>query len=161
MYGEAKRIEAEIQQVLESAPKYRQEVQASLGRYICVLSSGYLEVSLQDCIRSYVTKRADGSVARFATSFIKRTRNPNQDQILQMVGRFGPSFKSRLEKTIDDVQKDAITSVVANRNLIVHGRLSSISFAQSRAYYQILGVFIRNLRFVFESPDDTSKHRRI
>ena len=148
MYGEAKRIETAIQRVLDSVPKYGQEVQASLGRYICVQSSGYLEVSLQECIRSYVTGRADESVARFATSFIKRTRNPNQEQILQMVGRFGPRFKRQLERKIDDNQRDAITSVVANRNLIVHGRLSSISLAQSRAYYKTLRVFVRNLRFV-------------
>ena len=138
MHGDAQRIDAEIVALFDNAARAQEgleEVQASLARYACVLTSSYLEAALRELIILYTMQRADRSVLRYVESTLFSFRDPNMEKILQLIGRLDPEYRKALETLALGKIKDSVDSISANRNSIAHGRRSGISLGQVRAYY--------------------------
>jgi hypothetical protein len=134
-YGDSQRIAAELEALFVAARDAPDELQASLGRYACVLASSYLEAALRELVVAYSFGRADPRVARFVESTLGQFRDPNMEKILVLLGRFDPVYRDRLEAATEGRLKDSVDSISANRNNIAHGRRSGISLGQVRSYY--------------------------
>jgi hypothetical protein len=134
-FGDSQRIAAELEALFVAAREAGDELQASLGRYACVLASSYLEAALRELVTTYASGRADPRVARFVESMLGQFRDPNMEKILGLVGRFDSGFRDRLEAITTGRLKDSVDSISANRNNIAHGRRSGISLGQVRGYY--------------------------
>jgi len=112
-----------------------EEVLAHWAKYLCVLTSGFVENSLRLILKEYAAKHADESVSRFVSTRIEGLTNLNDDKISQLLGSFSPTWRDAFHATRSTEQKDAIDSVLANRNLIAHGRSVGLTLARMKYYY--------------------------
>ena len=147
-FGDAQRISAEIDAVLEAADQIDDETKASLARYVCILASSYLEVVTKDIVKKFVSLRADENVARFVDSSLQQFRDPNSEKILTLFGRINPEFRKKLEDSLFEREKDSIDSIYANRNNIAHGRRSGISIYQIKKYLNDSKLFMSKVKSI-------------
>jgi len=107
---------------------------AMIARHVCVLASGFLEDVVRVRLSEFArTSRPKAELESYIEASVDRFQNPEFDNILQITGRFSAAWRKKLEH-IDDSIKAAITSIVANRHLIAHGRHSGMSLAQMTQY---------------------------
>lgn len=111
------------------------ELQSHWARYLCVLVCGFIEVSVRSIYGSYARDKAAPQVVNFVERELSGFQNPNMEKILQLAGSFSPEWRQALEKATNGELKDAIDSIVANRNNIAHGESVGITYARIHDYY--------------------------
>jgi hypothetical protein len=62
-----------------------------------------------------------------------------------MLGHFNPAWRDHFETNTPDEVKDAIDSIVNNRNQIAHGAQTNISLVTFMEYYKRVKAFIADL----------------
>ena len=105
-------------------------------RYICVLVAGFLENALQEIYKDYARRVADENVANYVSNQIGFTvGTPNSGNFIRTAKSFSEIWAEELRSFIDqDGRRDAIDTIIRNRNLIAHGGQSTISPVQLRDY---------------------------
>jgi len=112
------------------------ELLGEWGKYLCVRVYGFLEVGIKAVFVEYADQRAGGNVVRYVDASFRRLRNMDRDNLVSLTGAFSDEWKKALERFLEgNGRKEAIGSIVGQRNAISHGRASSISVAQVRGYY--------------------------
>jgi hypothetical protein len=111
------------------------EIQSHWARYLCVLISGFIETGVCAIYSRYTQEKAAPCVANYVCSKLNRFRNPNMEDICQLTGLFNARWREKLERATAAEQKDAVDSIVANRNQIAHGANVGISYASVKQYY--------------------------
>jgi hypothetical protein len=113
-----------------------EETLSHWARYLCVLTSGYVEVALRSVLGKYVSVRSHPDVVNYVESKLERITNLNEETIFQLLGSFRPAWAELFRKSRSDAQKDALDSVVANRNQIAHGHSVGLTLARMAEYYR-------------------------
>lgn len=111
------------------------EALAHWARYLCVLVSGFLENSVREVLTEFARTRSDPAVARYVAADLSGLTNARATKIVELVARFGPDHRSAVERAIEGDMRDALDSVVANRNLIAHGGNVGLTLPVVRDYY--------------------------
>lgn len=107
------------------------------GRYLCVMTAGFLENALQILFSEYVQRHASPKVYLFAKDRLDRISNPKAGRFVETARYFDRNWAYNLDEYLnenDGVRKDAVDSIMNNRNMIVHGQTSQISVDQIRKY---------------------------
>lgn len=117
-------------------PPEQEFLQAHLSRYICVLVSGYLEVSIRELFTAYAGRQASPKVREYVSTTLSRFQNPSMEKILQVASSFDRQFGEDLRKNTEGKLKDGVDSIVSNRNQIAHGQSVGLSLGTLKAYYQ-------------------------
>ena len=112
-----------------------EELLAHWAKYLCVLTSGFIENSLRAILTKYSTNKASPQVANFVESRVKEITNLNEEKIAQLLGAFSSEWRDRFRSIRTDSQRDAINSIIINRHHIVHGRSVSLTLARMKDYY--------------------------
>lgn len=112
------------------------ELQSHWARYLCILISGFLEVSVRSLYGSYAKDKAAPYVANFVERNLERLQNPTMEKILNLSASFSPSWEAELRTATEGALKDAVDSVVANRNRISHGQDVGITYVRVQDYYE-------------------------
>jgi len=112
------------------------ELQSHWARYLCILTSGFLEVSVRAIYAQYATTKAAPYIANFVDSQLKGFQNPKMEKILELTRMFNPEWEERLKTATEGELKDAVDSIVANRNKIAHGESVGITYARIHRYYE-------------------------
>jgi hypothetical protein len=112
------------------------ELQAHWARYLCILTSGFIEESVRILLSEYVQKRADSNISRYVNAQLEGFQNPKAGKILDLLRAFDIAWAESAEQFLGDERKDAIDSIVNNRNQIAHGRNVGISYVTIRNYYE-------------------------
>jgi len=112
------------------------ELQAQWAKYLCVLVSGFLETSIRSIYGEFTRRTASPYVANFVKCELGSFQNPKMGKILELTGAFNPQWANQLEAATEGELKDAVDSVVANRNQIAHGRDVGITYARIKGYYE-------------------------
>jgi hypothetical protein len=112
------------------------EIQSHWARYLCVVVSGFLESSVRSLYASYGRRRSSPQIAKFVDSQLKFFQNPKTEKILELAHSFDAAWEAELRLAAEGEPKDAIDSIVANRNNIAHGESVGITFARIRRYYE-------------------------
>lgn len=113
------------------------ELQSHWARHLCVIAAGFLENALRDVYSDFVKGSASPQVAAFAISMLSGLRNPKAGRFVDIAARFEASWGSELERYLEESGgKDAMDSIMANRNLIAHGRDSGITIARLKSYLE-------------------------
>ncbi|MFH1011806.1 MAG: MAE_28990/MAE_18760 family HEPN-like nuclease [bacterium] len=112
------------------------EMQSHWARYLCILTAGYLEVSVREILSDYTSKVANRNVGNLVRRYLEGFHNPNMERILQVVGRFDKDWGDSLKSDTEGQLKEAVDSIMANRHNIAHGKQSGISFVQIKEYYE-------------------------
>lgn len=113
-----------------------EETLSHWARYLCVLTSGYVEVALRSALREYVSALSHPNVVNYAESKLKGITNLNEESIYQLLGSFNPAWAELFRKRRSDAQKAALDSVVTNRNHIAHGRSVGLTLTPMAEYYR-------------------------
>lgn len=122
--------------LLRETPSADPEVLGNWAKYLCVLTSGFIEEAVRSILSNYAKDKSSPQVNRFVTLRLERgCQNLNMENILQVVGAFSLDWRAELKKETEGELKDAVDSVVANKNNIVHGRSSNISYNRVKEYY--------------------------
>ena len=110
------------------------ELRSHFAKYMCVLTSGYLEECVRLLLRNYCQHQAGPAVFRFVESAIADITGLKEDKLKALLEQFDPEWARRFEAHSTQQHKDALDSVVANRHLIAHGRYMGISLGTSLSY---------------------------
>ena len=109
--------------------------------YICILSAGLLESSIREIygefVRNAAINPASSRVSKYAISRLERVSNPKADSFVQTARAFSEEWGQDLENYLnsdDGQRKNAIDSIMNNRNQIAHGRRASVSLARVKDY---------------------------
>jgi hypothetical protein len=121
------------------------ELQSQIARFLCVLSSGLIEQAVIHTLATYSQKRSHPDVARYVSANVAKLRNAKFDDVLVMLGYFNPDWREHFESSTAPEVKDAIDSIVNNRNQIAHGAQTGISLVTFMEYYKRVKLFISEL----------------
>ena len=111
------------------------EIQSHWAKYLCILVAGFIETSVCAIYSQYAKKKAAPYVANYACSRLDKFSNPKMEDIYQLAGLFSQAWRKKLEEATSEEIKDAVDSIVANRNHIAHGRDVGITYARVKNYY--------------------------
>ena len=111
-----------------------EEALSHWARYLCVLTSGFIENSMRMLLKTYIEQHANDAVANFAWTRIKDLTNLNEERLARLLGSFDPMWRETFEDKTSSQQKDAIDSVVATRHLIAHGQSVGITLVRMKQY---------------------------
>ena len=112
------------------------ELQSQWARYLCVLVSGFLEVSICAIYNQFARQKASPYVANYVESELRYFQNPKMSKIVELTRAFNPQWASELETVAEEEMKTAVDSIVANRNQIAHGEDVGITYTRIKNYYE-------------------------
>lgn len=132
-----RRLEAKFKRV--ATLNFDAELQADFAKYLCVLTSGFLEVAVYEILVNHAKTKSSPEFARFVEGQLDRWTNPSVKKISVLLGSFSAKWRVEIEGYLVDEKKEAVGSLVALRHKIAHGESVGTSFT-SRA------IFSRSLR---------------
>ena len=112
------------------------ELQSHWARYLCILVSGFLETAIRAILTKYVSNAASPKVANYVDSKLREFQNPKMGKILELARLFSPEWEATIAEQTEGELKEAVDSIVANRNRIAHGEDVGITYARISHYYQ-------------------------
>lgn len=112
------------------------ELRAHWAKYLCILVSVFLENSVPAIYRQYARDKAAPYVVNYVDNKLKGFQNPKMNKILELTRCFSAEWEHNLRNATKNELKDAVDSIVANRNNIAHGESVGISYVRVRDYYQ-------------------------
>ena len=121
------------------------ELQAQIARLLCVLTSGLIEQILIRGLDDLSKRNSHPCVAKYVSSNLTRINNAKFEDILVVLGRFDSDWRKYFEERTNPEVKDAIDSIVNNRNQIAHGGQVNISLVGFGQYYKALKPFLLEL----------------
>ena len=141
---------AELRDLIDRTVDATQDVnlQAHLGRYLCVMVAGFLEYGLQTVYTDFAERSSSPQAARFASGRIGRITNPNAERFLQTAGAFEPRWREELSEFFlsDSARmRNVINSIMSARNQIVHGGAAQVTVSSVRDY---LNCSVEVLEFI-------------
>lgn len=112
------------------------DLQSHWARYLCILLSGIVENSIKEIYSDYISRSANKSVSDYAINYLLTIQNPKTEKILTTVGSFKKDWQRELEAYVsEEGRKDAIDSIMANRNLIAHGKDVGITLVRLNVFF--------------------------
>lgn len=165
MLGPVERRIQEVESVFLMADRYPPD-SAELEhwtRYLCVLSSAALQASLHLILNEHVRSSGDITVQRFVGIQLDRTRNPSPSEIVNLHTQFDEQWGQEIRRFIRGERRDAIESIVINRNNISHGRTCTITVGDLRKWFdhakQVI-LFCHDLVLYKPTPEETESEFR-
>jgi len=128
-----------IQSLINTTDKATQSnvnLQKHWGRYLCILAAGFLENAMREVYIDFVSKRSNLEISNFIHHVLNKISNPKSEKFKQTAGAFKQEWAQELEEFFKENSevRDAIDSIMNNRNQIAHGKNQSISVVQVRDY---------------------------
>lgn len=127
------------------------EIKSHLARYLCVLTSGYIEEAIKIILIEYVSSRTHRNISSHVNSSINSITNLKCKKIGDFLSSFNSEWKDEFDNQISDEEKDAIDSVVANRHQIAHGRNVGVSYIRVRDWYKSTKTVINKVQNIVNS----------
>jgi hypothetical protein len=126
------------------------EIQAHWSRYLCILVSGFLEVSIPAIFADYAKNKSSPNVYNFVAKRLDLSPL-KMEGILQLTFSFSKKWGEKLDKETQDGIKDSINSIFANRNLLAHGSDTGISYQMISSWYKDAVKLLDKLESICES----------
>jgi len=111
------------------------EMKAEWAKYLCVLTSGYIEQSVRTILSDFADDRSHDVVSSYVSSQLDYFNNPKAGRIEEVARRFNPQWANHIRDAIEGEIKEALNSIVANRHQIAHGRDVDLSFVRMKGFY--------------------------
>jgi hypothetical protein len=113
-----------------------EETLAHWAKYLCVLASGFVEVSLREILVNHVSSRAHRVAINYIESRLEGITNLNEERVYQLLNSFESQWASEFRSRRTEPQKAALDSVVALRNQIAHGQsVGGLTLSRMTNYY--------------------------
>lgn len=121
----------------EAATSGNIELIGHWGRYICILTAGFLEIALRELYSEFAKSSSSPQVARFASQVLARISNPKAWRFVETAKSFDPGWADELKGFLDadgGRRRDSIDSIMNNRNQIAHGGNAQVSVGRIREH---------------------------
>jgi|GEM_PF-695845 len=151
--AEVFRLKSQVDDVFQQVQQIEPgelELRSHFARYLAIRVSGFTEKSIQELAMQCARRMSGGQALSYSLARLDRSRNPNLDSILSLVGDFDPTWRAELESFIQDEHKAAIGTVVAQRNLLAHGGMTSLTYASVAVHYALIWEVIEFLMERFD-----------
>ncbi len=112
------------------------ELQSQWAIYLCILVSGFIELSIQNILKDYARTKSSDKIQKFVESKLNRQSNLNMKKIIELVSSFDPDWASDLKSKTDGELKETVDSVIANKNLVAHGKSANLTLSEMETYYK-------------------------
>lgn len=121
------------------------EVQAFFARYIVVFASGIYEDCIEHLFTEFAKKYGNQGIALFFSKMLEsHFRNPDYNNIKGLLRQINPDYGDELDNKLGESpgSKDAIESVVNNKNAVAHGKPATATLRDVDKYHQqIVPIF--------------------
>lgn len=128
-----------------------EEAKSNLSRYLCILTSGYIEESIRLLIRDYTATKASPKILNHINLTTKNQTNFNCEKIEAFLSSFDSKWRDDFENSLTFEERDAINSVIANRHLIAHGQNVGISYINVKSWYKAVKNSIEKIQRIINS----------
>jgi hypothetical protein len=146
-------IRDRVERVLDQATKAAEpEAKSDLACFACILTSAMIEVACRHYLARYVEKRAGPSVQSYVTKQLYFFQNPKTEYIEELLQSFDPSLAEKFVSTIGEEGKDAVDSVVNNKNQLVHGKGAGLGLDTMKRYHKDVVAALNALRDLVTDP---------
>lgn len=112
-----------------------EELQSHWAKYLTVMVSGLLQFSIKLIFSKYVEDNANKTVHNYVESKLDYFRNPRLSEIYKISKEFDEDWEKEIKARTPDETKSSLFSIVSNRNNIVHGGDSDITYSRIKQYY--------------------------
>lgn len=112
------------------------ELKANWAKYLCVMVSGHIEITIRTLLFKYCDDKASPFVVNYVSASLKDFQNPKFWKIEDLLRKFNPDWAESLTNDLDESVKSSIGSIVKNKNLIAHGNDVDITFHRLFNYYK-------------------------
>lgn len=146
MFGARQRLQGRIDRLVAHARRTTdEELQAELARYLCILVSSLIAERCKERAFTFTDVRSAPEIRRFVRTCTKRFRSPSSGNIRDFFSGFDPGKANCWYEELADEQRDALDSIVANRNQLAHGVSVGLSLGMLTAYVSYACEAMREL----------------
>ena len=121
------------------ADRYRDEspeLDSFLAQYLVTSISGIYEETIEEAIRSRVSRVNDEALLKLVTNLVHASfRNPDSDTIKALLKKFGQTANSRFIAKAKEEDLQALNSIINNKNAVAHGKDSPVTMKDICSYY--------------------------
>lgn len=155
------RLESMFQRVSElnqSELEGTSEIQSDYAKYICVVTSGYLEQAVKEIALFYAESKAEPRISQYVSKSWPRSKNMDAAAIKQMFEKFDLDWGGQIETWMakdEAIRKKHIDDLVTWRNRIAHGdetNLNVVRLASVKDRYKTACTLVDFLE-TLASPD--------
>jgi len=112
------------------------EVKGHFAKYLCIRTSGLIEVFFKTQLEDYVTDTSPLPIANYVNNRFKTFTNINSKKIHDLLEVFSPLWAEQYDNKMTEELTSSLNSVISNRNNIAHGNNDSISMPNVKIYYE-------------------------
>ena len=112
------------------------EVKGHFAKYLCVKTSGLLEVFFKAQISDIVDGKTPKVVANYVNYQFKSFSSIDTRKIIKVFSLFSQSWVDEFNTKMNEEHTSALNSIISNRNNIAHGQNDSISLKNAKEYYE-------------------------
>jgi hypothetical protein len=121
------------------------------SRYMCILVSGFIEVSVAAILGEFANKGAP-QIGNYVRARLNRFQNANTERLCVTVSEFSPAWGAAMRKGTEGRIKAAVDSIVNIRNKIAHGEDVGITYATIQSYYKSAIDCIELIENIIDPP---------
>ena len=105
------------------------ELLSNWAKYLCVLTSGYLEQSIKEIVLDYASIKSQQEVIRYIDKSWPNSRNMRWDVIVSTLDKLDSTWSKEMNEWFEDenARKSHVNSIVIWRNDIAHGKDANTS----------------------------------
>lgn len=111
------------------------EMQAEWAKYLCVLTSGYIENSVRIILSDFANDRSHDFVSNYVSNQLRYFNNPKAGKIEKATRGFSPKWSDHISAKMEGEIKESLNSIVVFRHQIAHGRDVNLSFVRMKNLY--------------------------
>ncbi|MBI2055077.1 MAG: hypothetical protein HYT39_03200 [Candidatus Sungbacteria bacterium] len=109
--------------------------QAYLAKFLVVYICGIYEEVVETIVNEMVSMIRNNGISNFVKSSLGNNfRNPDTEKIGELLGRFNPTWKAAV-RSIPRQNRDALNSIVENKNALAHGQPITVTLAEVYKYH--------------------------
>jgi hypothetical protein len=147
--NDLRRLRDRVERIISLADSdHNPEAKSNLACFACVLTSAMIEVACREYVHRYVENRAQPNILRYVDRQLYFFQNPSTGNIDDLLRSFDPAIAEAFADAIGDEGKDAIDSVVNNKNQLAHGKGSGLGLDTMKRYYSDVWKSIESIRDV-------------
>jgi hypothetical protein len=126
------------------------EEQADWAKYLSVLVSGYLEQALKEILLEFAGQQKAVRLQSYITGTWPESRNMKPGNIKAILNHFDPNWAVQFDEWIDtrEQYRSEITSLIASRNDIAHGKEANTTGVTLRSTRQRLRITLELVEFL-------------
>jgi|SRR3954468_5239937 hypothetical protein len=125
------------------------ELISHYSRYLCILTSGFVEQSVKELVTEYCRKRSSEPIQRYVGSQLKKLRNIDSEKLKQLIESFSVEWWREISEKYPD-QLESIGSIATVRNNVSHGGDTGITMSTMLQYFNDACILMDKLSEVFD-----------